>query len=355
MTNYPTKFGYNDDEVISVLQEETRRENEYQAMFFALELAVNLKRRLMYHITKKPLSFPTMFQIQTNNLCNGSCIMCPISEEKNKKPGRMSDELFEKIIKEISEYSTEDIFIWLHLQNEPLTDNNIFNKLKLVKKLSNGKIKTGLVTNGTLLTEEKIKELNESEVDRICFSIDASTEENYKKIRRGLSYNKVLKNIENLRNSNSKTSLIVRFIWQKDNYFELNDFKKFWKNKGITTEIGIVNNRAGTVSNFKDIGLTHKNIPFKYKFVQNIWVILTGGCYNLSNSFNILHDGDVIMCCNDYIKKTILGNVKNNSIKEIWTSKRYQSIREAIFNKDFEKIPECNNCSLIRYSWTEIP
>jgi len=356
MTHHRIKNGYNNDKVSSALQRaELQRGNTYQVMFFALKLAANLKKRLLYHITKQPLSFPTMFQIQTNNLCNGSCIMCPISQEKNKKTGRMSDELFEKIIKEISEYGTEDIFIWLHLQNEPLTDNTIFDKIKLIKKISNGTIKTGLVTNGTLLTEEKIKELNETAVDRICFSIDAFTEESYNKIRKGQNFDTVLKNIENLRNSDSNANVFVRFIWQKDNYFELNDFKKFWKNKGITTEIGIVNNRAGAVSNFKDIGLTDKNIPFQYKFIQNIWVILTGGCYNLSNSFNILHDGDVIMCCNDYIKKTILGNVKNNSIKEIWTSKRYQSIREAIFNKDFEKIPECNNCSLIRYSWTEIP
>jgi radical SAM protein with 4Fe4S-binding SPASM domain len=279
--------------------------------------------------------------------------MCPASKEKNKNPGKMSDELFEKIIKEISENITEYTFVWLFLQNEPLTDNTIFNKLKLVKKLSNGKIKTGLVTNGTLLTEEKIKELREAEVNKICFSIDAYTEETYKKIRRGLSYNKVLKNTENLRNSNSKTLVSVKFLWQKDNYFELNDFKKFWKNKGIKTEIDIVSNRAGAVSNFEDIRLTHKNIPFKTNFARDIMLIFTGGCYSLATNFNILHNGDVIMCCNDYTKRIILGNVKNNLIKEIWNSEKYQSIREAIFNKDFEKIPECNNCTLIKYSWTK--
>lgn len=354
MINHQIKNDYNNDKVSSALQKaKMQRGNKYQAMFFALELAVSLKRRLLYHITKQPLSFPTMFQIQTNNLCNGSCIMCPISQEKNKKPGSMSDELFERIIKEISENRTENTFVWLHLQNEPLTDDTIFNKIKLIKKLSNGAIKTGLVTNGTLLTEDKIKEFNRSDVDRICFSIDAFTEESYNKIRKGLNYNTVIKNIENLRKSNSKANVFVRFIWQKDNYFELNDFKKYWKNKGITTEIGIVNNRAGAVSNFEDIGLTHKNIPFQYKFIQNIWLFLTGGCYYLANSFNILYDGDVIMCCNDYIKKTILGNIQSNSIKEIWNSKRYQSIREAIFNKDFKKIPECHNCSVIRYSWME--
>lgn len=315
---------------------------------FLIISAIFLKRILAYHITKKPLSFPMSFQIQTNNLCNGSCIMCPLSKEKNKKSEKMSDELFEKIIKEISENRLKYTIIWLYLQNEPLTDNNIFNKLKLIKKLCNGNIVTSIVTNGTLLTEEKIKEFCEAKVDIIYFSIDAFTEETYNKIRRGLSYNIVLKNIENIINSNCKTDLVVKFTLQKDNYLELNDFKKFWKKKGIITEIGYVNNRLGDVFNFKDICLTPKNIPFKKKFLHNIKLRLAGGCFILATTFHILYNGDVIMCCNDYSKKVILGNVKNKTIKDIWNGKKYHSIREAISNKDFEKIPGCNNCRAVR-------
>ena len=320
-------------------------------MLFALEIAKSLKRRVLYHITKKPLSFPTQFQIQTNNLCNASCIMCPVSKAKNETPGRMSDELFEKIINEISEHRTHDTFVWLHLQNEPLTDSTLFNKLRRIKQVSHGMIKTGVVTNGMLLTEEKIRELNDTEVDKICISIDASTEETFNTIRKGLCYNTVLQNIEYLYQSNKRARVYVRFILQKDNYLELDDFKKIWKNMGIPIEIGIVNNRAGAVLNFEDIGLSYKRIPFKYKLAQNVFLLLTGGCYNLSNSFNILYSGDVIMCCNDYIKKIILGNAWESSIAEIWAGKKYQSVREAIFKKEFDNIPECNTCSLIRYSW----
>jgi replication-associated recombination protein RarA len=39
MTNYQTVNGYNDDEVISALQKDLRRDNEAEAMYWALELA----------------------------------------------------------------------------------------------------------------------------------------------------------------------------------------------------------------------------------------------------------------------------------------------------------------------------
>ena len=316
----------------------------------AIGLAADVKKRLSYRITRKPLLFPRVIQIQTNNLCNGSCLMCPVSREKIRNPGKMSDELFERIVKEIVENRAEDAFVLLYLQNEPLTDNSIFEKFKLIKKLSNGKIETGFVTNGTLLTGEKIKELCEAEVDDVFFSIDASTEKTYNKIRRGLNYNKVLENIESLRISNCKTRVIAEFAWQKDNYSELNDFKKIWENKGIKTFIQTVNNRAGTVSNFEDIRLTHKDFSFRKKFTTILELIITGGCWELVDHINILYNGDVIMCCNDYERRIILGNVKTNSIREIWNGEKYQLVREAIFDRDFERIPGCSDCSSIKYS-----
>ena len=315
---------------------------------YAIGLAYDLKKRVFYRVTRKPLPFPRVFEIQTNNLCNGACLMCPISKVKNNKPERMSDELFEKIIKDIAENGT-DAFVLPFLQNEPLMDNDLFKKLKLIKRMSNGKIATGFVTNGTLFTKEKIKELCEAGVDDVFFSIDASTEETYSKIRKGLNYNRVLENIENLRLANCKTNIIAEFLLQKDNYSELNDFKEYWGKKGIKTFIQSVNNRAGTVSNFRDVSLTREDFSFRKNLTSILELIITGGCWELIDHFNVLCNGDVILCCNDYSRRTILGNVKNNSIKEIWNSQKYQSIREAIFNKDFEKIPECRSCSQIKY------
>ena len=97
----------------------------------------------------------------------------------------MSNTLFEKIIKEILKEQLKFTYIYLFLQNEPLLDKDIFKKFRLIKKLSDDKIKTGLVTNGTLFTKEKIQELEKSEIDELIFSLDALTEETYKKIRQG--------------------------------------------------------------------------------------------------------------------------------------------------------------------------
>jgi wyosine [tRNA(Phe)-imidazoG37] synthetase (radical SAM superfamily) len=115
----------------------------------------------------------------------------------------MSDKIFKKIIDEISNEKGIKCIV-LHLQNEPLLDNDIFQKIQLIKKIVKGNIITFFVTNGSLFSDEKISELEHSELDELIVSLDASREETYNKIRQGLDYKKVLNNIQKIAKTISK-------------------------------------------------------------------------------------------------------------------------------------------------------
>jgi radical SAM protein with 4Fe4S-binding SPASM domain len=270
--------------------------------------------------------------------------MCPISKKSNIKPEIMSNKLYKKIIKEISEEHLTFTSVYPYLQNEPLMDTDIFNKIKLIKKLSNGKISTVLVTNGSLLTDKKIEELIQSRVDEIIISLDAITEETFNKIRQGLNFKKILKNIDNLINSDFKGDLSVSFVIQKNNVSEIEKFKNYWKNKGVTIEATYLNNRSGDLNNFYNLSIKKNDITFFTSFKNKLQKRIIMGCHMPLINFNILSNGDVILCCNDYSKKEILGNINDSSIKEIWNSKRYQNIRELIYKNKYSEIPTCKSC-----------
>lgn len=304
------------------------------------------KRELEYSIKKKPHPFPSMFQIQTINLCNGSCAMCPYTKNKENTPTSMSDDLFEKIIQEIVNES-KSTFIHLYLQNEPLMDANIFKKIQLIKKLSKGTITTAFITNGSLFTDEKIKELEESENDLVIFSLDAFKKETYEKIRKGLNFDKILNNLEKILKSRYKKGIFVEFVVQKDNLEEFNSFKKFWKKKHVPIVVNLINNRAGEVDNFDNFCLDKSSLSFLQRFGIKFYKKIVKCCPMVLSSFNILSNGDVILCCNDYSKKFILGNLSNSSIKEIWNGQKYQDIRQLFCRGEYKKIPVCRNC----YDW----
>ena len=109
---------------------------QYGFRFVLYFYFLHIRRIWEYNIKKNDPPFPSVIQIQTVNNCNGSCFMCPNSKIKNKKVEVMSDKLFKKIISEIVSEAKSKTMIFMYLQNEPLIDENLFKKIRLIKDQS---------------------------------------------------------------------------------------------------------------------------------------------------------------------------------------------------------------------------
>ena len=156
-----------------------------------------------------------------------------------------------------------------------------------------------------------------------------------------------MKNIENVIDSGYDKYLAVKFVLQKDNISEFDDFKKFWRKKGLPVQISYLNNRSGDLNKYDDLCLKKGDLPFLVNLTNYIGRKIFRGCSMPLLSLNILYNGDVILCCDDFSNKMILGNVNESSIKEIWNSEKYQKIREMLYNGEYEKITVCHKCSKV--------
>ena len=182
----------------------------YDVVYVARQLRYVRQVRLFDRKQMKMRSAgPALVQIQTVDRCNASCVMCPYSyEEKDGPPARMDDALYEKILKEIAETGTLTGFTPM-LQNEPLLDRGLADRIRLAKEILGRKMWVELPTNGSALTDTRIDELIDSGLDSLHISIDAATEETYRKIRKGLDYSTVVGNVENLLRRNSGMRVVV--------------------------------------------------------------------------------------------------------------------------------------------------
>jgi radical SAM protein with 4Fe4S-binding SPASM domain len=61
----------------------------------------------------------------------------------------------------------------------------------------------------------------------------------------------------------------------------------------------------------------------------------------------VLANGDVTVCCYDYNGVLNIGNIKNNSIKELWNSPQLKQLRKIHYKRGFDKIPLCSKCDAI--------
>jgi len=68
---------------------------------------------------------------------------------------------------------------------------------------------------------------------------------------------------------------------------------------------------------------------------------------------NITASGGVGLCCMDIYVRDSLGNVNQQSLKEIWGSNIYVKVRKMLLNGDRSMFEICQNCDFRGY--TQVP
>jgi len=271
--------------------------------------------------------FPTFVHVETMNKCNLRCIMCPITLGENKRPD-MSQEVYEKIVKECADYSNYIQAFGLYMLNEPLLDQGLPKKIALAKQY--GIKTTQIATNVDLLSNERIESLLNSGLDEMILSIESIYPEKHEKIRVGSNFARVLKNVENLIQlrkefGTGKPKIYVRMLAFEQNKHVWKEYTDYWLEKGADHVI-IVNlhNWGGKFKEF--------NRP----------LVGIDVCTYLWNMMVIQSDGNVCLCCLDSSGEYKLGNVKEESLYEIWHGKKFEEMRNQFKKKNVSKCLNCN-------------
>ena len=171
---------------------------------------------------------PEIVQIESTNICNAKCVFCP-RDEMHRRQGVMSFELFTKIVDECAELGITHVRV--HNYGEPFIDRRLVEKVRYAKQ--KGIREVGMISNGSLITEAVARGMIEAGLDAINISVDASGKEVFESTRIGLSYDKVIANIERLVGLRAelgrrRPKLILSFVRQNNSVDE-QAFIEHWK------------------------------------------------------------------------------------------------------------------------------
>lgn len=263
----------------------------------------------------------------------------------------MEEALFEKIVQEVAQQPLLST-VSLTLQNEPLLDKRIFEWVKYLKIHAPDK-NCVLTTNGELLDQFEMDEIARSGLDVLIVSVNALSKRVYQSVNLGLDYDRVFRNIDSLlSNPDLKSKLALSFVPTKENESELTQFARYWKGKGVKVTIISLENRAGSVPDFKRIRLVSDSSS-RSIFSRLLTSVISQvrkryGCVVPFFQMNILFNGDAILCCHDWERAPVLGNVDTESLSEIWNSEKSNSIRRLLGRGEFQEIGPCEDCSLVQ-------
>jgi len=282
--------------------------------------------------------FPDRLHIQTQSYCNAACTFCPYPFTSKVLPmGTMSWELYRKIIDEASQYDVQRCA--LLLMNEPLLDRDLPARIKYAKERFPERTEVMITSNGSVLTDEKIRGLIDSGLDRIKISIQGLDPEVYRETMGGLKYDKTIAGVKKLikavrASPNRRPKVVLSIVATGTNEREVRRFKLHWRLRGVKATSVVFENKAGNVRMKSPMGqLSPQGLrPFK-------------SCFRPFRTFYVLWNGDVIPCCADWGKKLVLGNVAEKSIREIWHGEAATRLRESIRRWDDSLPGICKACS----------
>lgn len=251
-------------------------------------------------------------EIETVSYCNNKCEYCPVSFSDQHIEEVMSKELFIDIIdKAIRCKSIREVTF--HFYGEPTLDPYFEHR---IQTLSNTNIKLDLHTNATFLDKSKISLLKNSGVlNKVIVNYPSNDETEYNRITNSNNFSNVYKNIILLCESGLPVVLNINGEPEQRSVNKTNIDEWFGTYKSVKIEENITTDRCGLLEN---------------KYSQNIRLKTLAGCEKLIRNAVISVNGDFIICCNDFRKKYVLGNIADGEIDEILKGNKYISIRNTL-------------------------
>ncbi len=298
---------------------------------------------------KNPIQwgYPISVSFEPTTSCNLRCPECPSGLRAFTRPtGMLQKDFFKETIDDIHQHL---LYLIFYFQGEPYLNPEF---LDMVKYASSKNIYTATSTNAHYITDDVAKKTVESGLDRLIISIDGTTQDVYQQYRVGGNLNKVIEGTKKIvqwrKALNSKTPFIFfQFLVVKPNEHQLEEIKQLAK------EIGVDEVRFKTaqvydyetdpnqlIPNNEKYSRYKKGKDGKYKPKNK----LVNRCWKLWHANVITWDGLVVPCCFDKDAMHQLGNIKNESFKNIWNNSNYKQFRTELM-KSRKNIDICSNCS----------
>lgn len=287
---------------------------------------------------------PKRLQIETVYGCNARCIMCALTFGTSRPKRIMPEEMFRDVVDSMMPYCSKIDKVDLFAMGEPMLDPHIFERICYVR--DKGFRNVAISTNADLLDEVKQHKLLETGIETVIFSIDGINKETHENIRPGVTFENVIANCLNIINKRDegdyKTRFLVRFIRQKLNMSEWEEFSAFWRSK-LPPDKGDrlirydVNTMGGAV--FSKAELIGDRIDRRIEELP---------CHQVFDRLIVLSDGTVPLCCEDTPKaENVMGNVRDAAVIDIFNGESFRKMRDIHRKGQKNIIPICEKCTML--------
>lgn len=299
-----------------------------------------------------PLSTPFVLFVDPSSLCNSKCVFCPTSypeliKETGRFQGLMDLNLYTKIIDDLREFDKPLKVLRLYKEGEPLLHPRFADMIKYAKD-SNAIGFIDTTTNGYLISKERMKPIIDNGLDRINISVNGMSDNQFEQFAGvHVNFDKYVNNIKDLYEIKKDCEIVIKAT---GDFLSEDDKTKFYDIFGDYCDRIFIEN---AMSCWDDFDVEEKsNIKISNnKGIYNQEIIATevSTCPYIFYSTCINSDGTVSLCFLDWQHRLIIGDVRNQSLKEIWNGSLLYYYQFLNLSNERKNIPICKNCKQLSH------
>ena len=296
---------------------------------------------------KRPIikGMPASISFEPTTSCNLRCPECPSGLRSFSRPtGNLDLQLFDSTLNQLEK---ELSYLTLYFQGEPFLHQGIY---EIIANARDRGIYVATSTNAHYLNEENCEKIIRSGLNKLIVSIDGATQETYEQYRVGGKLESVLEGTKELIRlkkhfSQGSPEIVFQFLVVKQNEHEIGQIKKMANEMGVDQVVfktaQVYDYEKGSPfipENEKYSRYTKKEEGYKIKNK------LYNHCWRMWQGSVITWDGKVVPCCFDKDGEHVLGDLKEQSFRDIWFGEKYNAFRKTLLTNR-KSIDICRNCT----------
>ena len=308
---------------------------------------INLEGRTPLE-TVIPLSTPFVVFADPASACNFTCPFCPTGHrdmiaDTGRFQGVMHMEVFTKIIDDLAEFDQPIKVLRMYKDGEPFLNKRLADMIAYAKK--SGRVEyIDTTTNGSLLTEKRLAEVIEAGLDKINISVDGMTPEQYRKFTGfDFDFDRFVQTVKWLYANKGNCEVVVKIPGE---LITEPQKQEFYDTFGDHCDRIFIENFAPCWPEF-DVE-AHTGIKITEGIYQQP-VTPTDTCPYIFYSISVNADGLVSSCFLDWGRKLLVGDVRTQSMKDIWHSDALNALRHQHLEGRRKQNPVCGNCGQLSH------
>ena len=341
----------------------------------------------------RPVTHLTKVYIEPTDQCNLACRTC-IRNSWDETLGRMSEETFSRILESVQQFVPVPTIFFGGL-GEPLFHKHTVEWVARAKGIG---ARVELITNGTMLTEKRSRQLIDADLDVLWVSLDGATPESYADVRLGAELPKVLENLARFRRMRGgghfpRPELGIAFVAMARNiddlpqvlrlgrylgakHFSVSNVQPYTADmqeevlyKRTLRNVAFISSSAHKKLSLPPMDINEKTQNAFMQALQSGFNVTfagnsLGGSFDVckfieSGTLSIGWDGGVSPCWplmhthTSYLhgkphlsRRHVVGNVNERELPDIWLDDEYVTYRQKVQSFRFAPCTTCGGCDL---------